>query len=78
MRLRTSGSDTSFWHAFFRETGGLAMFSWMFFTRWWRSPREWKALFEHMDETGTRSFILTAITGFAIGVVLAMQSRASL
>ncbi|GAB5521421.1 MAG: ABC transporter permease [Rhodothermales bacterium] len=78
MRLRTSGSENSFLQSFLRETGGLAIFSGAFFARWWRAPREWKALFDQMDEAGTRSFMLTAITGFAIGVVLAMQSRASL
>ena len=31
-----------------------------------------------MDDVGTKSFILTGITGLAIGVVLAMQSRGTL
>ena len=31
-----------------------------------------------MDEVGSKSFLLTAVTGLAIGIVLAMQSRGTL
>ena len=49
-----------------------------FFKRVWRPPFEWKEVVRQMDETGVKSFLLTAVTGLAIGVVLAMQSRGTL
>lgn len=60
------------------RTGELASFVAEFFRRFWRPPYEWRELVNQMDEAGTKSFILTAVTGMAIGVVLAMQSRGTL
>lgn len=60
------------------RTGELAMFVLEFFKRFWRRPFEFRELLRQMDEAGTKSFVLTAVTGFAIGIVLAMQSRGTL
>ena len=60
------------------QLGGLATFSGRFFRQFWRRPFEGRELVNQMDEVGTRSFLLTAVTGLAIGVVLAMQSRGTL
>ena len=60
------------------RTGELALFTVAFFQRFWRPPYEGKELVNQMDEVGTKSFILTAVTGFAIGIVLSMQTRGTL
>lgn len=58
--------------------GGYVLFVWEFFKRFWRSPFEGRELLNQMDEAGTKSFVLVAVTGFAIGIVLALQSRGTL
>lgn len=64
--------------AFFEKAGGLVLFMARFFRDVWRPPYEVRELINQMDEAGSKSFILTAVTGIAIGVVLAMQSRGTL
>ena len=63
---------------FLTTTGGLSQFVGKFFNRFWRPPYEWRELLHQMDEVGTKSFVLTCITGLSMGVVLAMQSRGTL
>jgi len=63
---------------FLERSGELATFTLEFFKRFWRRPFEFKELLNQMDEVGTKSFLLTGLTGFAIGIVLAMQSRGTL
>lgn len=65
-------------HSFFEEAGGLARFVGRFFARFWRRPFEFRELIRQMDDVGTKSFVLVAVTGLSIGVVLAMQSRGTL
>lgn len=60
------------------RAGDFFAFSGRFFSRFWRRPFEFKELLKQMDEVGTRSFALTGIVGFSIGIVLAMQSRGTL
>ena len=60
------------------QTGELALFAWHFIRRWYRRPFEGRELLHQMDEIGSKSYVLTAVTGFAIGIVLAMQSRGTL
>ncbi len=62
----------------FDEAGALSLFAWNFIKRWYRRPFEGRELLHQMDEVGSKSYVLTAVTGFAIGVVLAMQSRGTL
>ncbi len=69
--------ESIFW-MIVERTGEFAEFVATFFRRFWRPPYEWKELINQMDEAGSRSFILIAVTGLAIGVVLSMQSRGTL
>jgi len=62
----------------FAEFGELARFMAQFGKRFWRRPFEFRELLHQMDEVGSKSFLLTSITGLSIGVVLAMQSRGTL
>lgn len=62
----------------FERMGDFFSFTGHFFTRFWRRPFEFRELLKQMDEVGTRSFVLTGIVGFSIGIVLAMQSRGTL
>ncbi|MEM0962771.1 MAG: ABC transporter permease [Bacteroidota bacterium] len=64
--------------AFLTAAGGLFAFIGRFFARFWRRPFEFKELLTQMDEVGTKSLTLTGVVGFAIGIVLAMQSRGTL
>lgn len=63
---------------FFARVGAMASFVGEFFKRFWRPPFEGRELFNQMDEAGTKSLMLILVTGLAIGVVLAMQSRGTL
>lgn len=63
---------------FFSDFGELCRYMGRFFLRVWRPPYEFKELLRQMDEVGSKSFLLTSITGLAIGIVLAMQSRGTL
>ena len=63
---------------FFSDFGQLGQFIGQFFLRVWRRPFEGRELLKQMDEVGSKSFLLTGITGLAIGIVLAMQSRGTL
>ncbi|MDX1531108.1 MAG: ABC transporter permease, partial [Rhodothermales bacterium] len=63
---------------FLDEAGRLFSFIGQFFARFWRRPFEAREFVNQMDEVGSKSFLLCAITGLAIGIVLAMQSRGTL
>ena len=78
MASPASSFQNSVVHAALTRVGELGEFVWNFFKRFWRPPFEWRELVRQMDETGTKSFLLTGITGISIGVVLAMQSRGTL
>lgn len=78
MRFRSAPPGTSFFHDLLFRTGGLWGFVVEFFKRFWRRPFEGRELIRQMDEAGTKSFALTAVTGLSIGIVLAMQSRGTL
>ncbi|TDI69870.1 MAG: hypothetical protein E2O85_04750 [Bacteroidetes bacterium] len=60
------------------KTGELLSFTMHFFARFWRRPFEFRELDHQPDEIGSKSVILTAVTGLAIGMVLAMQGRGAL
>lgn len=79
MNIRSSVlSPDSPFHGHLARTGEFAAFVGEFFKRFWRRPFEFRELIRQMDEAGTKSFLLTSVTGFAIGIVLAMQSRGTL
>ncbi|RMH70200.1 MAG: ABC transporter permease [Bacteroidetes bacterium] len=71
-------SSSGFGTLILTRTGELALFAVEFFRRFWRRPFEGRELIRQMDEAGSKSFLLTAVTGLAIGIVLAMQSRGTL
>ena len=60
------------------RTGELASFMGQFFGQFWKPPYELKETLKQMDEVGARSFLLVSVTGLAIGIVMAMQSRGTL
>ena len=60
------------------SVGDFSSFVLEFFKRFWRRPFEGRELLNQMDEVGTKSLLLTLVTGLSIGVVLAMQSRGTL
>lgn len=62
----------------FNQVGELGRFVAEFFKRFWRRPYEWRELIHQMDDVGSKSFLLTGVTGLSIGIVLAMQSRGTL
>lgn len=78
MRLRNLLPTERGYGRIFSRTGELASFIGEFFNRFWRSPREIKETINQMDEAGTRSLVLVAVTGLAIGIVMSMQSRGTL
>ncbi len=78
MQFRNPLSEKGALHDVLERTGGLASFTGEFFQRFWRPPYEWRETLSQMDEAGSRSFLLVSVTGFAIGIVLAMQSRGTL
>lgn len=73
-----TGSPPSLINEVLTRAGELSEFVADFFKRVWRPPYEWREFFKQMDEVGSKSFVLTAVTGMAIGIVLAMQSRGTL
>ena len=73
VRATTASSD-----GFFDRAGAFFQFVGQFFARFWRRPFEFKELINQMDEVGSKSLMLTGVVGFAIGIVLAMQSRGTL
>ena len=78
MRLRNLNPAKRGLYSVLGRTGELAAFMGEFFARFWRSPFEAKETLNQMDEAGSRSFLLVAVTGLAIGVVMSMQSRGTL
>lgn len=71
-------SDRSIITRSLAEIGLCSEFIATFFLRFWRRPFEGRELLHQMDDVGSKSFLLTGVTGFAIGIVLAMQSRGTL
>jgi len=63
---------------FLSDFGDLVRFMMRFFNRFWRRPFEGRELLRQMDEVGSKSFLLTSVTGLSIGIVMAMQSRGTL
>ncbi len=78
MQLGNPLSQKGILHDTFARTGELASFIGQFFKRFWRPPFEVRETLSQMDEAGSRSFLLVAVTGFAIGIVMSMQSRGTL
>jgi phospholipid/cholesterol/gamma-HCH transport system permease protein len=60
------------------NAGSLAVFSARFFLHVFTPPYEPGEVRRHLDELGSRSLPLAGITGFIVGLILAMQTRPTL
>ncbi|MGD1007117.1 MAG: ABC transporter permease [Ignavibacteriaceae bacterium] len=60
---------------FFNMVGGIFMFSLDFFKNVFFPPYEFAEIKKHMDELGVKTLPIISVTGFIIGLVLAMQSE---
>ena len=54
---------------------GISKFSWNFFKLIFLPPYEFVEIKKHMDELGVKTLPIISVTGFIIGLVLAMQSE---
>ena len=59
---------------FFANITGLTIFNWEFFKQVLLPPYEIAEVKKHMDELGVKTFPIVSITGFILGLVLAMQT----
>ncbi len=60
---------------FFSTVTGLSLFSIEFFKNVFLPPYEFAEVRKHMDELGVKTLPIVSVTGFIIGLVLAMQSQ---
>lgn len=60
---------------FFETIAGLFQFSVLFFKNIFIPPYEVEQIRKHMDELGIKTLPIVSITGFIIGLVLAMQTQ---
>ncbi|AFN73770.1 Putative ABC transport system permease protein [Melioribacter roseus P3M-2] len=60
---------------FFATITGLTVFNLEFFKQAFLPPYEIPEVKKHMDELGVKTFGIVSVTGFIIGLVLAMQSQ---
>ena len=60
---------------FFATIAGLSLFSINFFKNVIFPPYEFAEVKKHMDELGVKTLPIVSVTGFIIGLVLAMQSQ---
>jgi phospholipid/cholesterol/gamma-HCH transport system permease protein len=59
---------------FFANITGLTIFNWEFLKQAFLPPYEIREIKKHMDELGVKTFPIVSVTGFIIGLVLALQS----
>lgn len=60
---------------YFSTIGGMTIFSIEFFKNFLKPPYDFAEVRKHMDELGVKTLPVVSITGFIIGLVLAMQSQ---
>jgi len=60
------------------DAGAFALFGFKVIRDLVRPPFEWRETVRHLYELGSRSVPLIAASGFAVGIVLSMHTRASL
>lgn len=60
---------------FFETVGGLTSFSFGFFKEVFKPPYEFAEISKHMFDLGYKTLPIVSVTGFIIGLVLAMQSQ---
>lgn len=59
---------------FFANITGLTIFNWEFLKQVFLPPYEIREIKKHMDELGVKTLPIVSVTGFIIGLVLALQS----
>ncbi len=60
---------------FFQTIAELSLFTFEFLKRVFVPPYEFAEVRKHMDELGVKTLPIVSVTGFIIGLVLAMQSQ---
>jgi phospholipid/cholesterol/gamma-HCH transport system permease protein len=60
---------------FFKTIAGLFLYTVRFFSEVFVPPYEFGEIKKHMDELGVKTLPIVSVTGFIIGLVLAMQSQ---
>ncbi|MGE5354238.1 MAG: MlaE family ABC transporter permease, partial [Acidobacteriota bacterium] len=60
---------------YFGTIGGLSLFTVEFLKTFFTPPYEFAEIKKHMDELGVKTLPIVSVTGFIIGLVLAMQSQ---
>jgi phospholipid/cholesterol/gamma-HCH transport system permease protein len=60
---------------FFATVSGLTLFNWEFIKQVFIPPYDIAEIKKHMIELGVKTFPIVSITGFIIGLVLALQSQ---
>ena len=63
---------------FFEQAGSLAVFSLRFIPNVFSPPYEFAEVRRHLDDLGSKSLPLAGITGFIVGLIIAMQTRPTL
>ncbi len=76
--MPTEPVKRSFLISVLERTADLVMFVAVFARKCFSRPFEGRELVRQMDEAGSKSLLLVMVTGLSIGVVLSMQSRATL
>lgn len=66
---------SDYMYLFFANITGLTVFVFEFFKQLFIPPYEINEVKKHMDELGVKTFPIVSVTGFIIGLVLAMQSQ---
>lgn len=70
---KNAGISQTFYN-FFANISGLTIFTLEFFKQLFIPPYEVLEVKKHMDELGVKTFPIVSVTGFIIGLVLALQS----
>lgn len=68
-------SYADYLYNFFATLTGLTIFNWEFLKQAFLPPYEIAEIKKHMTELGVKTLGIVSITGFIIGLVLAMQSQ---
>jgi phospholipid/cholesterol/gamma-HCH transport system permease protein len=71
-------SHRSLLSRFLEQTGSLAVFGLRFFPNVLLPPYEPGEIRRHLDDLGSKSLPLAGITGFIVGLIIAMQTRPTL